>query len=808
MSGVSLYIEGVKIDLSDKEGINIKLNTQDINDISKVNAGYSKDFSVMATKVNNKFFKHYYNADITGGFDARTKKSATIYLDDLFFISGKIRLTSTSLENNLIVSYRIQFEGDVVNVKDLLGDRKLKDLDLSEFNHVYNTANVTAGLYTENFKNGSIIYPLISSVNRWLYDSSDAFINTETTKNIHYDSEEPTQSIDYRELKPAVRLSDIIDKIQLENNLNFVGDFFNRDYYKDLYLWFSNKEGLINLTADDDVYLVDFNRGSQRFIDFSTNIFTIDWVSGSTADAFFDFFMFITMDEQSKTLPYSIYVTLNGVEIYREDNLIGDDNVTGKFFGVKRRDYESGEIKFYVQSNQNIGFEFAVQQKLFRGSVPGFIEEVSAADNNENFGRVIMNTQAPDIKQIDLIIGLLKMFNIALTAQIDGSILWETLPEFYQNGKEFKDFEQYIELDKTTIKRGKLINEFKFQYEEPQTILNINYAKNNQNNQDPYGDYTKELRENPNDPTSELLDGGKLEIKLPFEQINYERLRDLADNQNVTFQYGLSVDESLNPTLPKALLFYNTPNQCPPIGFKDENGNVIRLIADLNTPNQCLSLTDNTKQTICFNADLSTYNFASMPRSLYNSFYSDYVNDIFSPQRRVYNFDAVIPNFVLAQINLNDRLIIGNRRYIINSINSNLTTQKTKLELINDIYEAGDLLGTQFYAKPTLINALVEGGIVQSTIYTNKETTLTLVDEGDGIFASIVGATTINSVTTKSFDVQPNTTGLPRVMSVLCDNGTETFKIAILQNASRTIGITFDNTQVTFDNTNLTFDNE
>ena len=197
-----------------------------------------------------------------------------------------------------------------------------------------------------------------------------------------------------------------------------------------------------------------------------------------------------------------------------------------------------------------------------------------------------------------------------------------------------------------------------------------------------------------------------------------------------------------------------------------------------------------------------------MPNSLYNSFYSDYVGDIFSPQRRVYNFDAVIPNFVLAQINLNDRLIIGNRRYIINSINSNLTTQKTKLELINDIYEAGDLLGTQFYAKPTLINAIVIGGIVQSTIYTNKQTTLTLVDEGDGIFASIVGATTINSVTTKNFDVQPNTTGLQRVMSILCDNGTETFKIAILQDGSSTGGTTFDTTEITFDNTNITFDNE
>ncbi len=212
MSGVSLYIEGSKIDLSDKEGINIKLNTQDINDISKVNAGYSKDFSVQATPSNNKFFKHYYNADITGGFDARTKKKATIYLDDLFFISGRIRLTSTSLENNLIVSYRIQFEGDVVNVKDVLGDKKLSDLDLSQFTHAYTSNNVLQGLGTSLF-NGSVIYPLISSSNRFLYDSSDTYQNTLNSKNIHYNSSNIDNAISYNELKPALKVADLINQI-------------------------------------------------------------------------------------------------------------------------------------------------------------------------------------------------------------------------------------------------------------------------------------------------------------------------------------------------------------------------------------------------------------------------------------------------------------------------------------------------------------------------------------------------------------------------------------------------------------------
>ena len=278
MSGVSLYIEGSKIDLSDKEGINIKLNTQDINDISKVNAGYSKDFSVQATPSNNKFFKHYYNADITGGFDARTKKQATIYLDDLFFISGRIRLTSTSLENNLIVSYRIQFEGDVVNVKDVLGDKKLSDLDLSQFNHDYTSAKVKEGL-TDSLFNGSVVYPLISPVNRFLFDSSNTYVATENSKNINFNSADLDQSINYNELKPALKVSDIIDVIQSENNLNFVGDFFNRDYYNNLFMWFSNAEGLISLSGNLSEYLLNFNAGETDLIDLSTDTLNLNFSS-------------------------------------------------------------------------------------------------------------------------------------------------------------------------------------------------------------------------------------------------------------------------------------------------------------------------------------------------------------------------------------------------------------------------------------------------------------------------------------------------------------------------------------------------
>lgn len=795
MSGVSLYIEGSKIDLSDKEGINIKLNTQDINDISKVNAGYSKDFSVQATPINNKFFKHYYNADITGGFDARTKKQATIYLDDLFFISGRIRLTSTSLENNLIVSYRIQFEGDVVNVKDVLGDKKLSDLDLSQFNHDYTSANIKQGL-TDSLFGGSVVYPLISPVNRFLFDSSNTYVATENSKNINFNSADLEQSINYNELKPALKVSDIIDVIQSENNLNFVGDFFNRDYYNNLFMWFSNAEGLISLSGNLSEYLLNFNAGETDLIDLSTDTLNLNF---SSLERSIGLRTRINPTNQFIDTLYNFVVTVNGIEFFRQD---GNNGSQVFECVINKQDFLSIDVKFYLETKNNINYSANVRQRV---NSFGFIEYNTQANNNSAKGRVDVSIQAPDIKQIDLITGIIKMFNIALTADSNGDIIWQTLPDWYSEGREFKNFEKYIDLDKTLISRGKLNNEFDFKYEDPSTILAIQYEKNNI---DAFGDLEQRLTEDPNNPDSELLDGSKLEISLPFENMVNERLRDLADNTNISFQYGYSVDESLNPTVPKPVLFYNLKNQSPIIGFKEDDGTVTALSNQLNTPNNTNSLEDNTKQSINFSAVLSTYNFGLMLNTLYSSFYSDYITDMFNNQRRVYVFDAIIPNFILANIKLNDRLIISNRRYIINSINSNLTTGKTKLELLNDIYEGGELIGEQFYAVPNFFNVQTQSTTIQSTIYNNVETVLSLVDEGDGIFASIEGATTFSGVTTKTFNVQENTTGAQRVMSILCTKGNESFKITILQEGTSTGSITFDNNNITFDNTNITFDNE
>ena len=53
--------------------VSLTQTIQNVKDIAKVFTEFTQTFSVPASSVNNKIFKHYYNFDISGGFDARNK---------------------------------------------------------------------------------------------------------------------------------------------------------------------------------------------------------------------------------------------------------------------------------------------------------------------------------------------------------------------------------------------------------------------------------------------------------------------------------------------------------------------------------------------------------------------------------------------------------------------------------------------------------------------------------------------------------------------------------------------------------------
>ena len=172
---IEIYIGSERLDTFKDEDVNIKLSLQNVKDISKLFIDYTQNFQVPASKTNNSVFKHYYNADISGGFQASLRQDATMFVNKELFREGSIELMSVDMKNGKARAYEVVFFSAGVNLKDLFGEDELTDLDLSAYDHDYEGGVIRGAMEgTTPLHSGNVIYPLISPVGDWHYDSSSS----------------------------------------------------------------------------------------------------------------------------------------------------------------------------------------------------------------------------------------------------------------------------------------------------------------------------------------------------------------------------------------------------------------------------------------------------------------------------------------------------------------------------------------------------------------------------------------------------------------------------------------------------------
>ena len=270
---VELYIQNQKVDLFDFEDINITNSIKDIKDIGKVFTDYSQEFTIPASRANNKILRHYYNFDLLDSFDARIKVDAIIKISGSDYREGKLTLMGSTLKKGVPYSYKVVFYGKTVSLKDLIGDDELGDLSgslLDNFNFTYSDTFVKESLvdgkeYDQS--TGSLIsptvagnfdlcFPFISSESFYFYDSGNGTSPKDRvdSRNIWDDSGNTgtKKGIYYKDLKPAIRLYWIIKFIEQKYNIQFSNDFFtttNAPFY-DLFMLLHRESGSIGNQLD------------------------------------------------------------------------------------------------------------------------------------------------------------------------------------------------------------------------------------------------------------------------------------------------------------------------------------------------------------------------------------------------------------------------------------------------------------------------------------------------------------------------------------------------------------------------------
>ncbi len=714
---VHLYIGENKLDLFKEEQIELVQGVQDIRDITKTLNDYSKSFVVPATVNNNKIFKHYAFIGMDNSIDARVKISGRIDMGTLPFRNGYFQLNKVNIKNGQPFSYDLNFFGTLSELGVAMGEDLIEVLPVGAVSIPYSDVEVLYRLTHEsNTLDNYIQYGMFSD-KELIYEPGSSGVHTDETRiNVSFDGPSGVDSsILWKEFYPSIWVNKLLQSIAEQYNIEFVSTpFLESDDFKGLYMLLNKPSNLSKVSQNQVTTRIDLQRlsnlgGGQYFnlVD-DTITFTSEVRGNNRFDRFTIRAAFIP-DLGSDTTPYTIKVWA------KKNN--GYFSVIDTIEGPSNTDYHrvfNNEEKItwtiYYEIIANPDFSFHHQTVLDYRWRHGLNHPI-----NDDFyfvytdNQVLVNTGNtvtisdvfPSIKVIDLLKGLILMFNLVLQNIGGNKYLLTTIEDYYSTNNTVKDFTKYADVKDYTITKAEAVSEYLFKFLDPQTKLNLDFKDLNEGGLG-YGDLKVALSGNTG--TANVKTEGTLKtIQVPFEQIVYERIKfpEPYTIMPLPIQAGGLYDTSFAPIFPKAHLHYNVPVTPGDIGII-MNNEKLEIGPNINMPHYSRALSvagdfvgdTGQKQVLLFNKEFSTYDITGTFQvpvlhrfnySLYDNFYFFYIHDINSDKTRIVLMNIRLPLREILKLELNDIIKVGVNHYRINKVTTNLNTGICAFELITII---------------------------------------------------------------------------------------------------------------------------
>jgi hypothetical protein len=663
MRKVQLYIEGNRIELFNDEQIQVTSSIQNVQDISKTFTDFSQGFTVPASDHNNVCFQHWYNSDIDFTTDNNLRKDAYIEINLTTFRKGKVQLDGATLTNGKPSSYKLTFYGEGVTLKDTFGEDLLSDLDYSAYAHEFTSGDVLTRIEDAN-NTYDVKYPLITSNRIWEYQSvppnaplPNWLVNTLTQNDIHSNA----GAIHKTELFPALRVARIFDEIQAKYGITFQGAFLQDERFTDLFLWYKGKEVLQTASTEysftvDAIYPVFSQYDLSPFVNTATNEITIQYQVG-----ILQHLMTLSVTATANAQEYII-------DIYQNENLI--NSIQGS--GVQNYDFAaianvSGLNEVYTIKIRTAGINTITASLIY---VVNYISTAYQIDSITIDYDPLPVTQlinlaanAPVMKIADFFAGILKVFNMTVYSITDGEYWVEPLDDWYSKGAVV-DVSEYVDVNTIEHARMPLYKKISFKYQDSECFLNKNFSQTFSRS---YGDTTYQYN----------YDGGEFTVELPFENLLQQKF-----NGTQQLQVGYSLNSEFTPYIPKPVLLYQYRNQESNFKWANDGGGHSTVV-DYTPFGQDL-LYNNTDYTLNFAPETSTLLDYPIQNTLFANYYFSYLYNLYNLKQRLISVKAKLPVSLLTGLQLNDRLVIRDRRYIINEMKTNLTTGDADLQLILD----------------------------------------------------------------------------------------------------------------------------
>ena len=606
MRTVQLYIRNKRIDLFKDEEINVSSTVKTVGDISKVQTDFSQTFTVPASPTNNSIFGYYYNNELDT-VNANVRLPARIEINHIPFRKGLIQLEGSEVKENEASSYKLTFYGDVATLKDLFGSDKLSDLDYSALSYEYTGANVQTSLTSTS--DLDVRYPLISSERVWTYGDA-ASTDISVSGN----------AIDYTELFPALKDKIILESIEATYGVSFTGLFLDNKRFTNSFTWWKNRKAT-NFTNTPE--RVAFNVGgttkpladSVVHVEY-TDPYTLIPSGATPIDAEHWVNLYLVPDF---TDTYYIDVIRNGSVVYTH-TIIGTAGQgistpvlsgEGNFWGL------DNEYQYDVRSFSAGNFTGSIRHRIIYsylngGAVYSDVSDTEAAVTVATLSNTIdWNSSAPDITVFDWLKGTIQEFNLTCFP-LDDDLTYEMEPfgAWYNAGDEV-DITEHVITNSIKYDRIAPYKEISFEWAKSKSFMNVAFME----------EYKKQygsLKDSYN------YDGGKFQIKLPFENLLFNKFT----GENLQVGYSLEESPDYKPYIPKCVKLYLHEYTNTDVDFWFDNGSAVNL-TEYVPFGQDLQYNGNNF-AMNWGADQSSLLGVNVDNSLYRAYYQAYLVNMFN----------------------------------------------------------------------------------------------------------------------------------------------------------------------------------
>ena len=682
-----LTIDGNEIELYENEPVNLSYQFSNLQEINASSSNFSQTFRVPLTKKNQDYFGAVNEFGLIPDWDPKTKVDAELSYNTIPVMRGFVQVKAVYVQKGKYADVELVFFGETANLSRDIGDAMLTDLNLSAYDHDLNATNLAAS-WAGTLSSGVIRYGLPDKGKNW------------TSANI-WTSSDPLEHGDFT---PYFRVSKLFETILREAGYTYTSDFFDNE--DDLYLMLYN--GLFTPASNDDT---DFS-ADQILVGLSSNLtgltahpnFT-SITAWSESSPFYDQNNRFTSGT-TYTVPYRAYYRFR-VNVYgRLDHDTGDFvsmrlSRNGSELWTFIDNFESPEFndithallspEFVMEAGDTVEFQYVVGNS----SHPLALDGGTEVSNLTTWWQVAyistigldinVTKNLPEIKQIDFVSGLQKMFNLVFIPDRNNpkKLYIEPFNDYLASGTK-KDWTNKIDLTKDlTIEPTTDLQSRRYDWTHSngKDVLNEAVFKSTSR---VYGRYRVD------DPNNDFASGNK-EIKSPFAPHVVSRIPQTGYLVHRMLLNTTETDKSLKKPLPR-LAYWN--------GLIDGD-----LFYQNDTNTAAVSATQYPvfSQYSALNANVSNEDLSFGPErpfhiiqasplnTLYYKYWRPYVNQLYSSDARKLTAFFRLTRAELATFEFSDKIYLKDTYWRIISISYDATSEDiAKVELLKVLSDIRD----------------------------------------------------------------------------------------------------------------------